>query len=216
MKRIGIGALLALLLAACASGAANARLPYEAWRLGFLAPHYMEVWTEDAAIEDVRGRVFSGYRSGTVAVAHSGDAAGWPVTQSMGKGRYVVGADLPRRIHVRWQSLVEPQTYRITLDIPDEMRALMLEKANSIAVPGRQEYRNAVVVGLAPGGWVKVWVKSPGSERIEALCQKAEVEPKGPDQGAHGGRYVTLPPKVKAYIDQNPVPYDSWKCPENA
>ncbi|GHH57679.1 hypothetical protein GCM10009090_29170 [[Pseudomonas] boreopolis] len=205
--------LLMCLLTGCATAPAKARLPYDAWRLGFLAPHYMDVWTEDAVVEDVRGRVFTGYRSGTVAIAHEGDPNGWPTSESMGKGRDVIGADLPRRIYVRWQSLVEPQTYRVTLEIPERMRKLMLEKAESQAVPGKFDYQNAVVVGLAPGGWVKVWVKSPGARRVEVLCQQAEVEPKGPDQGEYGGRYVTLPAKAKEYIANNPIPFDSWKCP---
>ena len=53
MKRVGLLALIVVLLAGCATGPAQARLPYDAWRLGFLAPHYMEVWTEDAVVEDV-------------------------------------------------------------------------------------------------------------------------------------------------------------------
>lgn len=201
------------LLAGCASAPAKSKLPYDAWRLGFLAPHYMSVWTEDAIVEDVRGRVFTRYDSGTVAIAYSGDPNGWPVTQSMGAGRNVIGADLPQRIYVRWQSLVEPQTYRVTLEIPESVRRQMLSRAESLAVPGKFDYQNAVVIGLAPGGWVKVWVKSPGGDRVEVLCQQAEVEPKGPDQGRHDGRYVTLPARAKEYIDRHPIPYDSWKCP---
>ncbi|GHH59403.1 DUF2931 family protein [[Pseudomonas] boreopolis] len=213
MKKWAFLLITTWLLAGCATAPAQAKLPYEAWRLGFLAPPYMEAWTEDAVIEDVRGRVFTRYDSGTVAIGYSGDPAGWPKTYSIGAGRHVIGADLPKRIYVRWQSLVEPQTYRITLEIPESVRKLMMTKADSLAVPGRYDYQNAVVIGLAPGGWVKVWVRNPGGEGVEVLCQHAEIEPKGPDQGKYEGRYVTLPAKAKEYISRNPIPYDSWKCP---
>lgn len=106
---------------------------------------------------------------------------------------------------------MEPQTYRVTLEIPERAREAMRTKSESQAIPGKFDHQNAVVIGLAPGGWVKVWVKSPGGNRVEVLCQQAEVEAKGPDLGQYGGRYVTLP--AKAYVDQHPIPYDSWKCP---
>lgn len=131
----------------------------------------------------------------------------------MGKGRDVIGADLPRRIYVRWQSLVEPQTYRVTQEIPDSMRRQMLSRAESLAVPGKFDYQNAVVIGLAPGGWVKVWVKSPGGNRVEVLCRQAEVEPKGPYRGLSEGRHRPLSKESAAYLKTHPIPYDSWKCP---
>ncbi|HRN62878.1 DUF2931 family protein [Thermomonas sp.] len=199
------------LLAGCASAPTSARLPYDGWSLGFTGRPYMEVWVETADVEDVKGRLFPRAGAGVASQGYAGDPAGWP-DNAAASTRRVTGADLPGRIHVRWQSLVEPQTYRVTLEVPEEARRLMLSKAESRVVPGRMDYRYMVVIGLAPGGWVKMWVRSPGSQPIEVLCQQAEVEPKGPDQGQYGGRYVTLPAKAKAYIDKNPIPYDSWKC----
>jgi len=113
-------------LGACTS---EKRLPYDAWRLGFIAPVHMEVWVESGEIEDVAGRHFSGYETGTAAIGYEGDPTGWTTNPSEGKGRYVVGAALPKRIEVRWQSLVEPQTYRATLDIPTPCADRCLRKA---------------------------------------------------------------------------------------
>lgn len=208
--------LIILLLASCATGttgAAKARLPYDAWRLGFSAPPYMEVWVETADVEDVAGRVFTRAGSGTVSIGYVGDPADWQGPRTWGAGKYVAGAGLPKRIYVRWQSLVEPQTYQAVLEIPEEARKLMLTRAESQIAPGDFDYRKAIAIGLAPGGVVKVRVTGPVGKPIEVLCQQAEVEPKGPDQGQYAGRYVTLPAKAKAYIDQHPIPYDSWKCP---
>ena len=56
----------------------------------------------------------------------SGNAKGWRKT--WGKGRYVNGADLPKRIYVRWQSLAEPQTYSTIVEIPERARQLMTER----------------------------------------------------------------------------------------
>jgi hypothetical protein len=210
--------LLLLLLSGCASAGSPGRpnLPYPAWRLGFLAPLNMEVWTEAAEVEDVRGRRFPEYHSGTVSMGYAMDfKGGWgggPL--GWGKGRDVTGADLPKRIYVRWQSLVEPQTYATVLDIPEQARKLMLTKGPPATVPNASPYRKALAIGLAPGGYVKVWVTGPTAEAIEVLCQQAAVEPKGPYDGESGGKYRQLTERAMPYIKAHPViPYDSWKCP---
>ncbi len=171
----------------------------------------MEVWTEDAIIEDIHGRVFMRYDSGVASGGFVGDPAGWPESPAAGQRR-VRGADLPRRIYVRWQSLAEPQTYRVILEVPEEARQLMLSKVESVVVPGKMDYRDWVIIGLAPGGWVKMWVRSPGSRAVEVLCQQAEVESKGPYRGLSEGKHRPLSERATAYIQQHPIPYDSWKC----
>ncbi|QOD91353.1 DUF2931 family protein [Lysobacter sp. CW239] len=211
--------LIALLLAGCATGsmgATKARLPYDAWYLGFSAPPYMEVWVETVDVEDVQGRIFTRAGAGTASVGYAGAPHGWE-NMLGGLGRQVTGADLPKRIYVRWQSLVEPQTYRVIVEIPEHARQLMLSKTESRSLPGKFDYQEAVAIGLAPGGWVKVWVRSPSGLPAEVLCQQAEVEPKGPSQGQTEGRYAysseKLEPETQQYLKTHPIPYDSWKCP---
>ncbi len=220
MKHGTMWLLMAWLLVGCASTPARLRhdaLPYDAWYLGFSAPPYMEAWVETADVEDVRGRVFHRAGSGTVSIAHAGNPADWQGPRTTGAGKKVTGADLPRRIHVRWQSLVEPQTYTVTLEIPARARELMLTRAESRAVPGKWDYQDAIAIGLAPGGVARLVVRSPGGLPVQILCQQAEVEPKGPSQGLTGGRYAysleKLEPETQQYLKTHPIPYDAWKCP---
>jgi hypothetical protein len=215
LRSLVLGAVL--LITGCAFAPAHSvRLPYDAWYLGFLAPDDMEVWLETADVEDVDGWFFMGAMSGTVAINYGGDPAGWGDRVGPGKGVYVTGADLPKRIYVRWQSLAEPQTYRATLEIPESARRLMRSKVPSMRPPIIDEYRKVLTIGLAPGGWIRAWVMSYGSMPVEVLCQKAEIEPKGPDQGQYEGRYGTLSQRAKAYLKTHSIPYDSWKCPDTA
>ncbi len=92
----------------------------------------MKVWVEDTSVEDIKGRVFlrtgGGSASGGQPEDGTASAQGWHGVGSNGKA--VVGADLPKRIYVRWQSIVEPQTYKAWVDIPEEARQLMLESVN--------------------------------------------------------------------------------------
>ncbi|MCW3147434.1 DUF2931 family protein [Stutzerimonas stutzeri] len=187
--------LAVLLLGGCtAAERPPGSLPYPYWRLGFLAPDYMEVWVETAAVEDIRGRKFFHVGSGIAAVRTPPED--------------VNGADLPKHIYVRWQSLAEPQTYRVTLDIPERARQLMSER---LEPPCRtSEYRHALALGLAPGGVVRGWVMSTCGGPIEVLRAQAEIEPKGPYGGQSDGEYYFLSESSKAYIEKHGIPYGSW------
>ncbi|GLQ50526.1 DUF2931 family protein [Dyella flava] len=206
---------LALFLAGCALTQSTPRngLPYDSWYLGFRAPARMEVWLETADIEDTQGRIFVGMMQGIVALAYRGDPVGWGPRISSGAGRDIYNAGLPKRIYVRWQSLVEPQTYRAIIEIPEQARQMMLTKVQSVLRADDYEYQSDLSIGLAPGGWIKVWVKSPASRAVEVLCMRAQIEPKGPYQGHYNGEYVRLNPEIHDYLKTHTIPYDSWKCP---
>ncbi|MCQ4287411.1 DUF2931 family protein [Pseudomonas stutzeri] len=205
-------ALFLLLLGGCAGAERNpGSLPYKYWRLGFLAPDHMEVWVETADVEDIHGNIFYRVGEGTVSVHlptdGTGNAVGWRKT--WGKGRHVNDADLPRRIYVRWQSLAEPQTYRVILEIPERARQLMSERLDPPCPAS--EYREALALGLAPGGVVRVWAMSTCGGPIEVLRAQAEIEPKGPSQGKTDGHYaLPLEPESRAYIEKHGIPYGSW------
>ena len=205
--------LALLLLGGCAGAERNpGSLPYKYWRLGFLAPDYMEVWVETADVEDIHGNLFYRIGGGTASIAilsdAKGNAAGWRRNLGWGAGRHVNGADLPRRIYVRWQSLAEPQTYRVILDIPERARQLMSERLDPPCPAS--EYREALALGLAPGGVVRGWVMSTCGGPIEVLRAQAEIEPKGPYGGQSDGEYYFLSETSRAYIEQHGIPYGSW------
>lgn len=192
------------------------QLPYEAWRLGFFAPDYMDVWLETADVTDTRGITYPGVVRGTVSIRQpengSGKPAGWPERFGWGAGHYLSGLDLPERIFIRWQSLAEPQTYRATLTIPAATREVMVrQEAATCKASGRtSDYRQAIVIGLAPGGIAKAWVMGACLPPLEIARVEAEIEPKGPYQGLSGGKHRSLKPAAKAYIEKHGIPYGSW------
>jgi len=164
--------LLILLLAGCASSEQYAgNLPYPYWRLGFLAPDYMEVWVETADVEDIRGERFFHVGSGIVAVRtppeNQGHAAGWGERVGWGAGRYVNGADMPKRIYVRWQSMAEPQTYRVILDIPERARQLMSEHQNARVFTGSSARWHSQGLGDEHLRQAHRGITRPGGNRAE-------------------------------------------------
>lgn len=163
-KALRLAIVVTFLLSGCTT-ANSASLPYKAWHLGFSAPNYMEVWIETADVIDTRGQVYRRAMSGVSAIQtprnNSGNPKGWPKRPGRGKGKYVTGAELPKKIYVRWQSLAEPKTYQVSIDVPESTREIMRKQETVYcAFDGKEinEYRDALVIGLAPGGIAKVWI----------------------------------------------------------
>ncbi|WP_025809468.1 DUF2931 family protein [Pseudomonas chlororaphis] len=185
------------------------------WELGFTEPYYMEVWVEDSAVEDINGKLFRRTGRGTAAGGDHGYkkewARGWDGVGIDGKS--VVGADLPKRIFVRWQSVVEPQTYRVWIDIPEEARQIM-RKTTARRCPETPKqtasYMASVNLGLAPGGIVQVWVRDECHHPIKVARVQAEVEPLGPHLGKSNGHYYPQSENSKRYIEKYGIPYGSW------
>jgi hypothetical protein len=212
MKRL-IGLMMVVVsLSACAAGprqAPSPKLPYSAWSLGFVAPKHMEVWVERADVIDQRGSGFIDVHGGVAS--YSGKAAGWP--ERGGGGKPVNNVDLPKMIFLRWQSLVEPQAYKIGIQIPPWVRDEML-KPHDVFCNFDQKvvtlYRNTISLGMAPGGIVKVWLGSGCLKHLEVGRYQAVVEPLGPNQDRRGLYYRAPNPEAQAWIDKHGIPYGTW------
>ncbi|MCF4997976.1 DUF2931 family protein [Pseudomonas syringae] len=206
-----------LVISGChANSFAESELTRKWWSLSFNEPFYMKVWVEDSAVEDINGKLFRRTGGGVAAGGEPEDgtdsARGWK-NNITGSIREVVGADLPKRIYVRWQSIVEPQTYRAWVDIPEEAREIMRASITKPcpASPERPAGTIAFVrVGLAPGGVVQVWVSDNCLKPVKVARAQAKVEPLGPHLGKSGGNYYPLPEPSKRYIQQFGIPYGSW------
>jgi hypothetical protein len=215
-----VGCVLGLTLSGCSS--ANdygVELPYDAWRLGFLAPNYMEVWIETANVVDVKGRLFRRAMSGVAAVQTppnlNGTPRGWPRRPGSGAGKHVWRADVPRLIYVRWQSLVEPQTYEAYIEIPETTRHAMVKVEEHTYCKAAKtwitDHRELLVIGLAPGGIAKTWIKGTCLDPIEVSRVQGRIVENGPHEGHSHGLYYRPPNEAsQAYIDKFGIPYDSW------
>lgn len=222
MLKLGL-VLLIPLLGGCTFGD-NRSLPYEDWSLRFFSPDYMEVWIETADVVDINERVFRGAGSGIPATGYPrglskgipirfrGDAKGW-FKNPTGKGRLVRGSDLPRLVYVRWQSVAEPQTYEAYIEIPESARKTMLLGEKTFCrADGKwiTDYRDMLIVGLAPGGIAKVWLGGQCLLSTEVTRVQGTINPEGPYRGQSGGAYYPLTEESKAYIDKFGIPYGSW------
>ena len=212
MKRLTFLMGLVLSLSACASGPKSVpapKLPYDSWYVGFAAPRHMEVWVETVDVLDQRGLPF--FRVSAGVAGYTRKPEGWH--KGGGSMKPVNNVDLPERIFLRWQSLVEPQAYKIRIPIPQWVRDEMVRPERVFCEADQRDvtlYRNRITLGMAPGGIVKVWVGAGCLGFTEVGRFQAEVEPLGPYRGKSNGKYVPLELENKAYIDQHGIPYGTW------
>lgn len=212
MKVLVLGAVLLISLSACAmspSMSPSPRLPYPAWYVGLAAPQHMEVWVETVDVIDQRGLRFFRVHGGVAS--YTGQPEGWG--NGAGKSKPINNVDLPERIFLRWQSLVEPQAYKLSIQIPQWVRDQMIKPEQAFCLwtgKWEEDYRDAITLGMAPGGIVKVWVGGSCLGYKEVGRYQAKIEPLGANQDGKGQFYRAPNPEAQAWIDQHGIPYGSW------
>jgi len=211
MRPLLLAALL-FSLCACASGPrppAPPKLPYSSWYVGLAAPRFMEVWVETVDVLDQRGMAFFRVHGG--GAGYTRKPEGWH--KGGGKMKPINNVDLPERLFLRWQSLVEPQAYKIRIPIPQWVRDEMVRPERVFCEADQADvtlYRNRITLGMAPGGIVKVWVGAGCLGFKEVGRFQAEIEPLGPHRNGNGIYYRAPKPEAQAYIDQHGIPYGTW------
>jgi hypothetical protein len=207
-----LGLLFSLSLSACATGPRYApppELPYPSWYVGLAAPRYMEVWVESVDVLDQRGYAFFNVFGGVAGYTRKPE--GWH--KGGGKTMPVSNVDLPERIFLRWQSLAEPQAYKIGIKIPQWVRDEMVKPSTFYCQPAQREmtsFQDTINLGMAPGGIVKVWIGGGCLGYKEVGRFQAEIEPLGPYQTGEGIYYRAPNPEAQAYIDKHGIPYGTW------
>lgn len=185
------------------------------WGIGFTEPAHMTVWVETSAVEDINGRIFHAVASGAAARSDHDDgtetARGW--VGIGGAGTSVTGADLPKRIFVRWQSIVERKTYAGWIDISESTRDIMRNSTAQRCHETPQFTANpsaSLNLGLAPGGIIQVWVWDHCFRAHKVDRGQVGIEPLGPDQGKYNGFYGKIKDSSQRYIERFGIPYGSW------
>ena len=125
-----------------------------------------------------------------------------------------LGADLPKRIFVRWQSIVERKTYAGWIDISESTRDIMRNSTAQRCHETPQFTANpsaALNLGLAPGGIIQVWVWDDCFRAHKVDRGQVGIEPLGPYLGKNEGRYAwKIKDSSQRYIERFGIPYGSW------
>ncbi|MFI8335720.1 DUF2931 family protein [Pseudomonas taetrolens] len=207
-----------LLLSACEHDplSADNDPKLDSWSLDIEGPSYMQGMIELIVVEDIHGRFFRRPGGSSVGSGNPGldreYARGWT---TIGGNIYSISSiDLPKRIFVRWQSIVEQKTYKGWVDIPESGRSIM-RGSTARRCPDWPDYPAnpmiSAVLGVAPGGVIRVWANDNCLNDNLIAGAQAEIEPLGPDQGLSEGRFAyPITEHSKRYIERYGIPYGSW------
>ncbi len=188
--------------------------PYLPWTISHLAPDYMEAYLVGIVVFDIQKNMLPNVRQGIPSMgrpspqyARPGE---WPANPGSGGGS-IVRSDLPALLIVNWRSYVEEQEYFVKIEVAEEIRKEMAtgHRISCLTNDGIDEYyRNNIVVGLAPGGIVKLWINGPCLDSLDAgryIAQKIS-----PDEARDHLSKNQLSDKTVEYLKDHPAPYGSW------
>lgn len=77
----------------------------------------------------------------------------------VGKGRSFYGQPVADKVEIEWVSYHDKKRYGITLDLPKDLGKQMAQRYRLKGE--RMAQRNYIALGLAPGGYVEVFLRSP-------------------------------------------------------
>jgi len=215
MKIIYRCLFLILSLTGCSSKAEVAE-QYRYWNYGFTAPPYYQMKTEYLQASMPDGHIMTLMAGTSVGGGRPDNRSGYelaprfPVT--MDQHRYT---ELPDSMVVSWFSHAEKQFYAANIHFsPDIKKQMMTPYVSNCWTKKRTLYHNQIVIGLAPGGYVRVWGtggcgdkeilvgKFKGWKMVESITGTKPYQLREQTEEYH---------KKFADILAKPIPYEKWQ-----
>lgn len=195
MKRILL--IFSCLIAGCASEVSSNDTD---WYFQIAAPKHYEIWVEHLEFER-GGYGHWSHPAGTLSCCWRGRHGPTGIT-----GRLT---PFPDFIGIQWFSLAERKRYQRLILVKPEWRNRMLELAPVETPSGtRYEPRSFLVLGLAPGGQIVIWMKGQiGNEAELARLQANEIEVASEEYRLLINSYIE---ENGEYIEKHGIPLEGW------
>ncbi|MGL6336242.1 DUF2931 family protein [Aeromonas jandaei] len=133
----------------------------------------------------------------------------------VGGGRSFYGQPVPDKVEIEWVSFHDKKRYGITLDLPKDLGKQMAQRYRLKG--DRIAQRNYIALGLAPGGYVEVFLESPDPlpDVLIASGMAREVtdwyDKKVPLESQYQERWASFDKNFRPYYDKYPIPTgEAW------
>ena len=189
------------------------KLPYDHWEFNFVYPVNLPalvtmVYLEDGDIrESILRRPDSAEPSQSSVGRWGHKMGGFLAYANTGKA-------LPVRMTVCWDSVIDKKEYETELWFSRETWQQMLTAYPDTYRPGKTYYRNRMIIGLPPGGKVRVWLKDnrnpsvlQAPARQFTLTGEDRLICKGITKHPNGYVYYG---KTPDFIKGKSYPYGEW------
>jgi hypothetical protein len=189
------------------------KLPYKEWKFLFIYPKALPALATQALMLDAEGykttfQYIDNTESSDVSVGRWNERLG--VTQSY----YNKVNALPLMMRFCWDSVIDKKSYETLVIFKSGTWQQMTTLYNNTYRPGEQYYRDTMVIGLAPGGKVSVWldnmsdpVVAQSDAKITTVSGDQMMMCKGVTNFSKGYEYTK---GTKSFIEGKTYPYGNW------
>lgn len=134
----------------------------------------------------------------------------------VGKCQSFYGQPVPDKVEIEWVSYHDKKRYGITLDLPKDLGKQIAQRYRLKG--DRIAQRNYIALGLAPGGYVEVFLESPDPlpDVLIASGMAHEVtddwyDKKVPLDSQYQERWASFDKNFRPYYDKYPIPTgEAW------
>ncbi len=189
-----------VVVAILASGCSSLQDKDATWYIDVAAPEHYDVWGVEMFLEK------SGERNWRQPVGYVSCCWKGPHGPT-GSGSRV--DPFPELIWLRWFSFAEQKYYVKLIKVPPNLLERMREPVPyRTQVDVRSGPRDTMIIGLAPGGTVVVWISNQIGNEIEVMRMKAPEVPGDPEDFEVGTRNYLE--KHGDYLKEHGIPTDGW------
>ncbi|ELW9549202.1 hypothetical protein CEG88_16445 [Klebsiella aerogenes] len=197
---------------ACASEQPNSlKTPWDKWYFAFTTPKALPAQVTLLKLLDVDGYA-STYR--TIDQPQGISVGKWSERNSAGNTQFNKADRLPQIMIFCWDSIIDKKVYQSTLFFTQDTWNKMTTSYPDVLEPGKNAYRQTMLIGLAPEGKVRVWLRQYGHSDIPLNDTKiTTVSGKDLDmcKGVTGSDFsYGYSNTTKEFIKGKKYPYGSW------
>ena len=141
------------------------KLPYDHWQFNLFHPKNLPALVTMVYLEDgdIRETLF---RNVDAARPSQSSVGTWSQHVGSFSANFNIGKALPVRMTVCWDSIIDNKAYETEIWFSRETWQQMTTPYPDTYHPGKTYYRNNMLIGLAPGGIVRVWLEDNGDPAI--------------------------------------------------
>lgn len=197
---------------ACASEQPNSlKTPWDKWYFAFTTPKALPAQVTLLKLLDVDGYA-STYR--TIDQPQGISVGKWSERNSAGNTQFNKADRLPQIMILCWDSIIDKKVYQSTLFFTQDTWNKMTTPYPDVLESARNAYRQTMLIGLAPEGKVRVWLRQYGHSdiplndtRITTVSGEELDMCKGVTNFPNGYEYSE---GIKRFINGKKYPYGSW------
>ena len=164
MTRIICVLLLVASASACSKGKPDSlKAPWDKWYFAFTTPKTLPAKVTLLKLLDVDGYAWT-YR--TINQPQGISVGKWRERNSAGSTHFNNADRLPQIMIFCWDSIIDKKVYESTLFFTQDTWNKMVTPYPDVSNPEKKAYRQTMLIGLAPEGKVRVWLRQYGHSDI--------------------------------------------------